>query len=944
VNDWIWINDVESGTTYSPNENLELEVLDDWSPVIDAASDVEDEEELPAAPQPNSDDVALVDDPDADAEAQQSDEFDPSKRDEPPVAIDDEVETRVERVTVVDVLANDRDPNNDPLVVVEVELLIGDAVVEITPSGAATQVSPAAGYVGTIQYRYAISDGKNAPVSATVTVQVLGRENNRDPIPITDVISTTAGQPHVVDVLANDSDPDGDALLLANMSAPSGDLRWDPSGVVTYTPSSSTEQGWIDVSYIVADGYGGEAEGRLRVEIRDVGANQEPDARNDVFSTVVGRPVSGNLLANDSDPDGDPLIVGSEPRLISPEGAPVRVSSTTDGEFIFEADAPGTYLFTYTINDTAGDGNESDTAQIRVDVAPDQGNTAPVAVRDDVVIPIGETRSVRVLDNDSDFDGDVIAIVDWSVSPGIVVTELIDNTGQVGFDITVTDEVGDDPEVVYSISDGVNPAVSAPVVIAVAGRKPTNQPPIANDDIHEGRPGQRFEIPALVNDFDPEGDPLRIVAVGENERASVSISDDGQTIVVAIPGDAVSGISVPYDIEDDQGNRAAATVRVQLISPNVPNRPPIARADTQRTRIDSPVVVNVLGNDSDPDSDPILLAGIVEQPQNGTTEPNLDGTVRYTPDASFRGTDVFTYAIEDSFGGQALGQVFVGVMDNSGQNLPPIANDDVALVTSSVELQVPVLNNDIDPEGDPLRVIAVTNPDLGSVSFDGVRVAYQPPASMAAEATTTFTYTIADSVGNQAQATVTINLDAYEDPDLVVEPEETPTPEPTPLPEPTPVAPEPTPEPTPTVEATPEPTPTPDPVFNEPPVARDDNPPPAKADTTVVVDVLANDFDPDGPFEDLTIIEVVGEGARIDGQVVLVDVGEDPVQIEYTIEDGFNNQASAVINIVVVPNAPPITSLLEVATEFETTTNSSTCAATTCGVVRPRSLQSQPIF
>jgi len=643
VNDWIWINDVESGATYSPNAELELEVLDDWGPVIDAASDEDDDEELPTSQPQDSDDAEIIDDPDADGDAAESDRFDPSKRDEPPIAVDDEAETRVERVTVVDVLANDRDPNNDPLAVVEVELLEGEAVIDITPSGAATQVSPAAGFTGTVRYRYAITDGKNAPVSAIVTVQVLGRENNRDPVPVTDVISTTAGQPQIVDVLANDGDPDGDALFLANMTAPSGDLRWDPSGVVTYTPDTSTELGWIEIPYFVADGFGGEAEGRLRVEIRDDGANQEPDARNDLFSTVVGRRVSGNLLANDSDPDGDPLIVGSEPRLLSPEGADPRTSTTSDGEFVFEADAPGTYLFAYTINDTAGDGSESDTAQIRVDVQPDVGNTAPIAVRDDIVIPIGETRSVRVLDNDSDFDGDVIAIVDWSVSPGLIVTELLSDRGQVGFDITVTDAVAANPEVIYSISDGVNPPVSAPVVVVVAERKPTNQPPFANDDIHEGRSGQTFEIPVLTNDFDPEGDPLNIVAVGETDQALVSISEDGQTIIVSIPEDAVSSFTVPYDIEDVADNRAAAILRVQPISPSAANRPPVARVDLKDTRIGTAVVVDVLANDSDPDSDPIVLAGIVEQPVNGSTQPNPDGTVLYVPDSSFRGTDVFVY-------------------------------------------------------------------------------------------------------------------------------------------------------------------------------------------------------------------------------------------------------------------------------------------------------------
>lgn len=910
VNGWVWINDVDSGSTYSPNEQLVLEELNDWGLVINAANEPESEEEPQGADQPSTDDAVIIDDPDAEGAVREDDEYNPADINLPPLAFDDDAQTRVDATTVVQVLSNDTDPNNDVLAVVEVELLQGEGLVTITPAGTATQVNPAAGFTGVIEYRYAISDGLNPPVSAIVTVTVLPDESNRAPIAETDVVPTTPGEPQTIDVLANDFDPDGDAIFLKSISAEAGTLRWDPSGLVTYTADGTTEAGWVELDYVVADGFGAEGQGRVRIEIREDDANQEPDARNDQLTTVVGQPVSTNLLDNDFDPDGDPLIIGSEPVLVEPADAVVRTKHTADGEFVFAADVAGTYIFTYTVNDSAPDGSESDTARIRVDVLPDQANSPPIAVRDDVVIPVGGTRPIRVLANDGDPDGDVIAIVNWSASPGLLVAELRDETGHVGFEITLTPSAGSTPEMTYSISDGVNPPVTAPVIVAVASRSATDQPPLAKDDVHEGRPGQQAEVRVLQNDFDPEGEPLRIVSVGTTSESTVSISPDSSTLVVFIPDDAESGFSVPYDIEDASGNRASANLRVQLVPAGASNRPPVARTDTQRTRIDTAVVIAVLDNDSDPDADSIALAGIVEQPSNGTARPNADGSILYTPDASFTGTDVFTYAIVDSSTDRALGQVFIGVTEQASQNLPPIANNDAQEVTSAVVTPIRVLDNDLDPDGDPIRVVSVSGAQLGTVTLDNLTVSYAPPDAMAAEGTDTFTYVIADSAGNQDRATVTIRLAAYDKPLDTIEPELLAEPTPTPDPQ------EPELEPTPTPTAAPEPTPIPE-RENLDPVATDDNPLPARAGSTLVVDVLANDFDPDGEFDDLSI-SAVGEGARTDGDVVFVDLGDEAVQIVYTIVDSDGAEASAVINVTVVANQPPVTTLLQAPTDFET--------------------------
>ena len=915
VNGWVWVNDLDDGGTWVTTDDFEIEELDDWGLAISA---LREEQEVDGPDTTGAEDEIIVNDPNAAGSVQDDDEFDPSQENKPPAAVNDTARTRVDRSVVVPVLANDSDVNNDILAVSTATLISGDAVVAITPSRDALQVTPAPGFSGPVQIEYTVSDGRSPAVSALVTVDVVADEAaNTAPTVVNDVVATAPGHATTIDVLRNDSDPEGDALSLVSIEAPSGTLRWAPTGQVTFTPDSTTEAGWIELPYVVRDDLGAEsAPGKLRVEIRDRGANQEPDARNDQATTVVGRPVAIGLLDNDSDPDGDPLIVGSRPSmLLAPDGSNWQTSVSPDGEFVFSADTAGTYLFSYTATDAAEGGSERDTARIRIDVEEAVVNVAPIAVRDDVVIPVGESRIVYVLDNDGDPDGDVIGIVDWQSSPGLLIAEFADISGHVGFRVTVAPDAPDRPSFTYSISDGLSDPVSATVVVAVVDEGPRDQPPFANDDVIEARAGSTIEgLSVLSNDFDPEGGALKIVGVGDSDNARVEIAVDEQSLILTIPAETTSSFSIPYDVEDEAGNRASAVVRVQMISPNAPNRPPTARTDLARTVVNTSVNISVLRNDSDPDADAIVLEGLAEQPEHGSATIGPDGSITYRPDPTFTGTDLIRYAIVDARGERSIGDVFVGVMNRQGLNLPPIANDDAYFLAGSpTSIPLAVLDNDFDPEGDPLRVIDVTATTHGSVSIDEFgRVQFTPPASLATTTTATFQYTIIDNASNQARATVAVTMEPYDEvaptptPDpVVIEP--TPTPEVTPTPDP--IEPEPEPEPLPPVE-----------VDNQPPVAVSDDRGPVKEGNQVRIEVLGNDFDPDGDNEDLMIVSLDGDG-RLEGETVIVDAGDETVQLTYTIEDAGGAQATGTITVVVTANQPPQVAPFSESTSFQTAIN-----------------------
>ena len=107
------------------------------------------------------------------------------------------------------------------------------------------------------------------------------------------------------------------------------------------------------------------------------------------------------------------------------------------------------------------------------------------------------------------------------------------------------------------------------------------------------------------------------------------------------------------------------------------NIPPVANNDPATTGENTPVDINVIANDTDSDGtiDPATVA-ITGNPTNGSAVAHTDGTVTYTPDNGFDGTDTFTYTVNDNQGATSnqatvtvtVGSVTSGFSDNFSTN------------------------------------------------------------------------------------------------------------------------------------------------------------------------------------------------------------------------------------------------------------------------------------
>jgi hypothetical protein len=185
-------------------------------------------------------------------------------------------------------------------------------------------------------------------------------------------------------------------------------------------------------------------------------------------------------------------------------------------------------------------------------------------------------------------------------------------------------------------------------------------------------------------------------------------------------------------------------------TPPPPNVLPVARDDQGVTDEDTPVVINVLANDEDPDHDALMVASI--GPVADTAKIGPDGTIAYTPARDFTGTDAFSYAISDGEAGPVWARVEVTVKP---VNDDPVAEDDQFETPEGGPALFDVLANDRDPDGDDLKVAIAVQPSSGTVEVgEGGGVTYTPEPGFVG--TDSFTYTVSDGTAPPVEAGVQI--------------------------------------------------------------------------------------------------------------------------------------------------------------------------------------------
>ncbi len=171
-----------------------------------------------------------------------------------------------------------------------------------------------------------------------------------------------------------------------------------------------------------------------------------------------------------------------------------------------------------------------------------------------------------------------------------------------------------------------------------------NTPPVADTDGGLYLCSSSTTIDVLANDTDVNNDTLTVTAVSApTSGGTATLNANGTVTYTPTPG-YLGADSFTYTISDGWGGTAIGTVTVEVI-----NNLAVLLNDSATTNYQTPVTVAVLANDSDPDGQPLTVASATNG-ANGTTTVNLNGTITYTPNAGFSGTDQFTYTVTDGCG------------------------------------------------------------------------------------------------------------------------------------------------------------------------------------------------------------------------------------------------------------------------------------------------------
>ena len=320
---------------------------------------------------------------------------------------------------------------------------------------------------------------------------------------------------------------------------------------------------------------------------------------------------------------------------------------------------------------------------------------------------------------------------------------------------------------IYEVCDELAACDTAQVTVTVSAPDANEMPPTAVADNSNTRQDTPIEIVVLTNDFEPDGGPLDITPQTNTPTTAGGVFSVSNNVITYIPAPGFVGTDTfMYEVCDRSGACDTAIVTVQVISEDS-DPIPTAVGDGAATQEDTPVVIDVVDNDTHPDDEMLMILeftdganGTVALDDGGTPDDPSDDQLIYTPDPGFTGQDVFTYTITDSNGDNTIAAVSVTVT-----NAAPIAVDDTVVIELGQPITISVLDNDSDPNGDPLTIISVTQPPAGIVVVNpDSTLTYTPdPASRAPE---TFTYTIDDGQGGQATATVTVNLTNVFDPPM----------------------------------------------------------------------------------------------------------------------------------------------------------------------------------
>ncbi|HKL07123.1 MAG TPA: Ig-like domain-containing protein, partial [Bacteroidales bacterium] len=497
-----------------------------------------------------------------------------------------------------------------------------------------------------------------------------------DPRPVDDAITTDQETPVIIRVLDNDSGLDYQPVAVTIHSQPQyGSVEANDDNTITYTPDRYY-YGDFSFEYTVCNNIDNCANASVVVTVERVDVT--PVANDDSRGTAINTAVEVDVLFNDENLYDIPVVVsvvsGGEPH------GTIVVNEDNTLTYTPATDYTGYATFYYRVTDNDGDFDE---ALVTINVQDE--NHMPNAVDDNAETDEDKNVAVNVLANDTGLEDGFgsLQIYDYPDNGTVTIVDRIinylPNAEFTGYD-----------EFIYLIEDIDGDFDIATVTVFV--KEIPGYIPVAVDDAEATEYETVININVLENDL-YLNDGVQSVSISSTPVNGTCIVEDNFTVTYT-PNTGFSGTEVfKYQVCDNDGDCATASVTIQVLEEGVPNYIPVAVGDNVETFINTSVDINVLNNDSGL-NDGFGAIKIQSQPLHGSVVVNSNRTVTYTPSNWYIGSDQFIYLLEDIHGDKDTALVNVTVIDKP--NYIPVAHDDYCGTEYETLVNIDVLSNDTE--------------------------------------------------------------------------------------------------------------------------------------------------------------------------------------------------------------------------------------------------------
>ncbi|EJC6865042.1 tandem-95 repeat protein, partial [Vibrio parahaemolyticus] len=571
-----------------------------------------------------------------------------------------------------------------------------------------------------------VSDGVN-PTASDSDSLIVNRVNDAPTVEnaIADQVLSEDFDAYTIDL--NEVFKDSDSSLEFSVSGNNSIQISIVNGVATINPTADWN-GSETLTFTATDPSGESVSQTVNFTVAPVA-----DIVADKATVVEDTPTIIKVLGNDTF-EGDDKVVSLDTNNGPANGT---VSVNPDGSVTYTPNDNyhGADSFTYIV--TSGGVSESTT--VNVDVTP--VNDTPVA-KDDIATTQEDTAvTIDVLPNDTDVDGDKLSIESASVPKEQGTVEVVN--GKLVF--TPTENFNGDAEITYTVTDGaLTDQATVKVTVNAVNDTPVVESNIADQALAEDFTPYTIDLNTTFSDVDNVDGELTF-SVSGNSNIQVAIVNGIATITPT--ADWNGSETLTFTATDPSGESISQTVSFTVA--------PVADivADKATVVEDTSTVIKVLGNDTFEGDGKVVSLDTNNGPANGTVSVNPDGSVTYTPNDNYHGTDSFTYIVTSG----GVSESTTVSVDVTPVNDAPVAKDDIATTQEDTAVTIDVLPNDSDVDGDKLSIESASVPkEQGTVEVVNGKLVFTPAENFNGDAE--ITYTVTDGqLTDEAKVTVTVN-------------------------------------------------------------------------------------------------------------------------------------------------------------------------------------------